>query len=303
MESSDFYFHSNRAKPLFYVKEIPVYLATLLTVLQVVFLIVGAFVGVVKWAEFAAFSSTHVLGGEVWRICTYVLVNTISLGFLLGTVMLFIIGKQLEEIFGRKGFGVLYLLGVLIPPAVAILAAVLTRTPVIMAGPNIVHFCLFLGLAFFQPNAFMFVCWLKMKWLATAFFALVILAMIQSNAYVELAGFLAACTATYIWLRKCGLSPRFEKLEEALKSTRPQPEAKPRLKTVEGRKSSKKNPKQYYEPKIRPRAEIDREHPAVVEIDALLEKISRHGVGSLTEEEKKALDKASAELKDKDNRR
>ena len=58
-----------------------------------------------------------------------------------------------------------------------------------------------------------------------------------------------------------------------------------------------------YEPKLRPRAELDKEHPAVVEIDALLDKISRDGFGSLSGEEKKLLDLASAELKAKDQRR
>ncbi len=58
-----------------------------------------------------------------------------------------------------------------------------------------------------------------------------------------------------------------------------------------------------YEPKLRPRVELDREHPAVIETDALLDKISREGFGSLTPEEKLALDRASAELKAKDRRR
>lgn len=61
-------------------------------------------------------------------------------------------------------------------------------------------------------------------------------------------------------------------------------------------------PRKKYEPKIRPKPEIDREHPAVVEIDALLEKISKEGFASLTAEEKQALDRASAELKEKDKR-
>ena len=67
-------------------------------------------------------------------------------------------------------------------------------------------------------------------------------------------------------------------------------------------KRAKPTAKQKYQPKIKPRAELDREHPAVVEIDALLDKISREGFGSLTDDEKKALDRASSELKDKDKR-
>lgn len=61
--------------------------------------------------------------------------------------------------------------------------------------------------------------------------------------------------------------------------------------------------KKKYDPKLKPRTELDREHPAVVEIDQLLEKISREGFGSLSETERVLLERASMELKEKDRRR
>jgi len=54
-------------------------------------------------------------------------------------------------------------------------------------------------------------------------------------------------------------------------------------------------------PKLRPRVELD-EIPAVMEIDSLLDKISREGIDSLTDEERLALDRTSAELKERSRR-
>jgi len=54
-------------------------------------------------------------------------------------------------------------------------------------------------------------------------------------------------------------------------------------------------------PKLRPRVELD-EIPAVMEINSLLDKISREGINSLTDEERQALDRTSAALKERTRR-
>lgn len=279
------------------------YLATLLTVMHILFLIVSATVGV-QWLDVTACSAEKVLHGQVWRLGTYILFHSSNAWFILEMLFLFIWGIELESSFGRRAFAWLYALTVLVPAVVAVVYTKLATpmVPLPLAGTNIVHFCPFLAIAFCRPDTPTILPLLKLKWLASAFFAVQCLGYIQDRYMIGLWAFLAACITTYIALRKFGLSPRFAGIADAIKPKWPQPKQKPKFKAIDGGKSSKKSPKQYYEPKIRPRAEIDREHPAVVEIDALLEKISRLGFGSLTEEEKKALDKASNELKDKDRR-
>lgn len=297
MNRSDLYFHSNQTRPYFYFQGIPVYLTTLLTVGHVVALLLFVFLPV--WPEYASFESSLVGQWELWRLGTYISVHMVDLNFAIEMVFLFIMGRQLEEIFGRRSLGLLYLLGTLVPSAVAMLAWWILKVPTVLAGTRIVHFCLMLGLAFFQPNASMFVCWLKLKWVTAVIFAIYCLQYLQIRDFVSLAAFVAACAATYFWLRRCGLTPRFAGLAEAIGDRFPK---RPKLKALPGGKQTGKSGGTFYEPKIRPKPEIDREHPAVVEIDALLEKISREGFGSLSPEEKKALDRASAELKDKDKR-
>ena len=56
-----------------------------------------------------------------------------------------------------------------------------------------------------------------------------------------------------------------------------------------------------FQPKLRPRVELD-ETPAVMEIDPLLDKISRDGIDSLTNEERQTLARTSAALKERSRR-
>jgi hypothetical protein len=55
-----------------------------------------------------------------------------------------------------------------------------------------------------------------------------------------------------------------------------------------------------YEKKMLPRPALSEERRAVEKIDAILEKISRSGVESLDEWERKELERASKELKRQD---
>jgi len=297
MNRSDLYFHSNQSKPYFYFRGIPVYMTTLLLVAHVVALLVSVILPI--WPEYAAFDPSLIAGFEIWRMVSYVFVHMVDISFAIDMVFLFLMGRQLEEVFGRRAFGLLYLLATLVPAAVAMLGWWIFKSQVILVGTRIPHFCVMLGLAFFQPNASMFVSWLKLKWIAAVVFAIYCLQYLQFRAFVPLSGFVAACAGTYFWLRYCGLSPRFEVVAEAFAERFPK---RPQLRALPNAKQGKQADGKFYEPKIRPKPEIDREHPAVVEIDALLEKISKEGFGSLTAEEKQALDRASAELKEKDKR-
>ena len=64
--------------------------------------------------------------------------------------------------------------------------------------------------------------------------------------------------------------------------------------------SGVRDPGLIYEPKIVPRPELRQDRNAVLNIDAILEKISRSGLDSLTADERKQLDRASTELKRQD---
>ncbi len=303
MDQTNFYFHSNQARPFFHAGGMPVYLTTILVAVHVLAIVLSVALPEVLF-EGIIFETSRVASGEIWRLVTYILFHPISLMMVLDVLFLFFCGRQLEEMFGPKNFGILYALVVVVPALVLWCGYGATMTNYALMGTQWPHFMLLLSVAFVQPNAYMFVCWLKLKWLALAYFVVEILSNLQQREYMMLTAYVLTCAVTYFWLRRCGLGARFDGVLERLGDFKPKLfERKPKLRVLEGGRPRSVNPSTYYEPKIKPRPELDREHPAVIEIDALLDKISREGFGSLTEEEKKALDRASAELKDKDQRR
>ena len=109
-------------------------------------------------------------------------------------------------------------------------------------------------------------------------------------------------------LRSHGLPQRFEAIKEALENALPARKAKipagpPRAATRPSRSSGNgaaSSPSKYYEPKIKPKADLAPERKAVEEVDAILDKIARSGMDSLTAAEKAALQKASSRLNDTD---
>jgi membrane associated rhomboid family serine protease len=303
MDQTNFHFHSNQARPFFHVAGTPVYLTTILVAVHILAIILSVILPRVIYVG-VAFESGRVASGEIWRVASYILCHPISIWMVLDIVFLFFCGRQLEEMFGPKAFGALYALAVLVPALVLWSAYAITKNSYVLQGTHWPHFMLLLSVAFLQPDASFFVSWLKLKWVVLAFFVVEILSYLQSRQYVMVLAYVTTCAVAYIWLRRCGLGPRFTGVLEKLGDFKPRlPERKPKLKVLDGGRPRAVNPSTYYEPKIKPRPELDREHPAVVEIDAVLDKISREGFGSLTDEEKKALDRASAELKDKDKRR
>ena len=56
------------------------------------------------WLGWLTFESAAVLGGDVWRILTYGLVNPPSLGFVIDMAMISWFGREVERVYGRNSF-------------------------------------------------------------------------------------------------------------------------------------------------------------------------------------------------------
>jgi membrane associated rhomboid family serine protease len=286
---------SAKSRPLFYIGEFPVHLYTLLIGIHVALLLVSV---AVPDKVFSALhlSLPHLLEGQVWRVVTYAFINPISIWFILNMMFLYGCGKAMEEEYGTRFFSLLYAMGVLLPAVVMVLVALVIGAGTVNPYTFSTHWFLLLAFAFLHPDAGFFIPALKLKWVTLAFFVITILSLLQNRRVAELAAYLAVSGATYWLMRRHGLQSRFRRLGEAVSARMPRRLQGGESNSGRGKKTAK------YEPKLKPRAEIDREHPAVIEVDAVLEKISREGFGSLTEKEKQALDRASRELKEKDQR-
>ncbi len=316
-------------RPLFYVGNLPVHVTTLLLAIHTAVMVGLAIGGERAWragVELFGFYPDDVLEqGKIWQPASYVLLTFPSFGSAIGLVLFFLFSRPVEGFFGPGVFVKLYAFLAVIPALLLLLVdaaaargfgAPFMQGP--MAGPSIVHTCVFLAFAFLYPGA-VFLFGLLAKWIATFFVGLHTLVLLFSRDWPGLLMLWSSIVLTYSLLRSEGLTSRFPALEASLGRILPSRETR-------GRKRSKKrlrvvNPEDLKEeatgapgapgvkaaPRSGGRAALPSRRTARREraseratessgIDDLLEKISRDGIQSLTEEERRKLERASSRL-------
>lgn len=306
------------AQPLARINGYPIYLSTAIVGVLSVMMVVCAFGGSAVMERLGFFPGLPDTEWELWRWVSYPAVALPSIWFVIEMFLLFRFGGELERIFGRKAFIRLMAGLVLMPPLLLTLAnwalppalwsAASRMRP--LAGTEMSGFCVFLGFALLYPGAVFFssLPWLTAKVVAPIFLVIQVLQFIARGDRAGLVLFLANCVLTYAVLRHAGLSPRFEAITGALREAMPQRLAlpgaaqSPSQANLPGsprrRVVADKSPAGTYQPKIKPREDLYPEKKAVREIDQLLDKIGREGLASLTPEEREALQRASAKLKE-----
>lgn len=293
------------SQPLGHFKGYPVYLATVLVAVHVLSMLIGVaspqtFIQGMMFAP-GWFGSW----AEIWRWVTYVFVQQPSIWFILEMFFMFRFGIEIEKVFGRRALAKLYAGLVLLPPLLVTLAYLATGGPGYpLAGTGFSHFCLFLGICMLYPGALMFcsIPWLTLKVAGSLLLGIYILMDLAARSFGHLGLMLANVVLTYIILRQAGLTPRFEAIQDALRNALPSPKPKAQPSRLTGGASPKasSSSSRYYEPKIKPKPDLAPERKAVEEVDAILDKIARSGMESLTAAEKAALQNASSRLKDTD---
>lgn len=225
------------------------------------------------------FSSDEVLSGQVWRIFTYGLFNAPSLGFALDMLMLFWFGRELERFFGRKVFGQLYG-GIYLLPTL-ILTAIGALYPSGRLGqPGAL--ALFIGFATQFPSMPVFFMLLA-KWAAFILVGIFTLVHIAARDWVSLILLWSTCGYAHLFIRyQQGLFqlPRLSLFRR-----------KPRLRVLPDLPA----PARRREPTA-PAAASGNTAESMAEIDALLDKIAKSGIGSLTARERAKLESAREDL-------
>ncbi len=297
------------SQPLGYFKGHAVFLATALVALHVAAMLLGV-LSPQGLGEALSFAPGQ-LGswGQVWRWATYAFVHQPSIGFLLEMFFLYRFGMEIEKVFGRRTLAVLYGGLVLLPPLLVSLSYGVSGGPgYFLSGTGFSHFCLFLGICLLYPGALMFCSlpWLTLKLAGSLLLGIYVLGDLASREWMSLGLLLANVVLTYVVLRRAGLSPRFAALEEAVRGALPQARAAAPSRRGSGSRGAgggrpgKEAAARYYEPKLKPKADLAPERKAVEDVDLILEKIARSGMGSLTAAETAALQQASSRLKDTD---
>lgn len=265
--------NSGNTSPLTWVGSFPVYASTVLAAVHAAMMVVTALfmasgAGAMIFKTFG-FSSSSVLGGfAAWQFVTYAFVHPPDLWFLLELYLLVVFGKEIESFLGRTAFLKLYAILLLLPPLVLTVAA-LAGFPSVYAGSSALHFGVFIAFATLYPTARIFFS-IQARWIALALLAISALQCLAYSQTTDLGVLLLDAAAAFAAIKYLSGTWVIEL-----------PARNSRLRVVE--------------PAREPRQAVP-----IASIDAILEKISKSGMGSLTAKERAQLERARTELLEKD---
>jgi hypothetical protein len=273
---------SDDYQPVTWVGRHPVHVTTLLvaihTLLMVAACLLSAF-GAAAFLGYLVFDSAQVIGlGRVWQIATYAFVHlpysgSALLWFAVEMYMLFAFGRELERFLGRRAFILFYLLLLWVPTFFLTIAGLWVRLG--LAGSAAIHFGIFIAFATIYPNVEMFLR-IQMKWVALIFVAIGVLAALANHDWASLIVLLATIVTAVAFVRLRGAGPEMEWWNTFKSRWQPKPKFHVVPRTTSHR-----------------HVEPENIHES---IDPVLEKISKHGMNSLTASERRALDRARNRL-------
>lgn len=269
--------NTGNTSPLLWAGSFPVYSSTLIAAVHAVTMVATALAmaaGAEWLIQSLQFSSSAVRGQlALWEFVTYAFVHSpTNLLFLLELYMLVVFGRQIEQFLGRNAFLAIYAVLLLLPPLALTLAS-FAGISSIYSGSGALHFAVFVAFATLYPSAEIFFG-IQARWVAICLVAFSVLQSLALRDQIGLGVTVLECGAAFLmvrWMRGGGFLPEW-------RSWRP---ARPA-------------PKLYV---------VKRPDEEDSSIDAILEKISRSGMSSLTVRERNKLEKAREELLEKDRNR
>jgi len=222
------------------------------------------------------FDSAEVLSrGQLWRVVTYAFVHSPSglLWFAVEMYMLFVFGREVERFLGQRAYILLYCI-LLVAPTLVLTIWGLWQ-PVGLAGSPALHFGIFVAFATIYPRVELFLR-IMAKWVALILAAIYTLQLLAYHAWADLAVVWISIGAAFLFVELRGAGPEMVWLENF--KARMQP--KPKFHVVQ--KSSTRR--------------VADSEDVYASVDPILDKIAKSGIGSLTESERQALDRARNRL-------
>ncbi len=277
-------FRIGEEEPLFHLGEFPVRLITLLVALHSAAMVAATLLlasGHEVLLDSLKYKSADVARGEVWRVFTYAFVAGPSVWFLLEMLMLYYFGREVERGLGWKRFAILYAGLILLAPLLLQAVSVSGRLQS-FAGAQEVNFAIFAAFTAMHPGA-QFFFGVAARWVFAGLLAISALQDLADHQPSRVLVLVASNLLAVVLMKRAGFNePLFGlsqwwRLPDFLKP-------RPRFSVVEGGKS----PSSAKQNGQKPRAVVDPEE----EMDRLLEKISRKGIGSLSAEERNSLEQA-----------
>jgi membrane associated rhomboid family serine protease len=274
------YGSSEEHQPVTYLRGYPIYAAHFIVLVYSVSMVVTAILGPSGAFLFAwlPFNNAAVWKGEIWRIFTYGMVNVPSIPFVVDMLMIVWFGRDVEKLIGRRKFLGLYAGIYLLPPL--LLTTVTPWLPATHQG-EFGALAIFVAFATFYPGVPLMFNVLA-KWAAIILVGIFTLMALAARNWSWL---------TMIWVAN-GFAFAFTRYQQG-HFTLPKlrfPTRKPNLRVLPDLPA--KNT-----PSARP------PENSMAEVDALLDKIARSGIASLTAKERAKLDAARDDLKKKTSSR
>jgi membrane associated rhomboid family serine protease len=280
-----FYERSEDYRPLFWLQGRPIYVNTLVFLLNILAFVATAlsvsFLGsvVIEWISLDTYDVLH---GKVWQLFTYITFlpteqNAIAFIFAMG--FLYHFGQQVEEFVGRKVYLYLYAAIVLIPSVLLCLVSLVWQ-PFIYLGGYPIIFGVFVAFATIYPSVPINIWFVNLSAKGWAYVLLGVLTVtyIAWHDWIGMCALWCDAAIGYFGLRLIGAGRGMTWLTDWLDERRTERLARQRnFKVLEEKKASES-------------------------IDAILEKISKRGVGSLDSRERAILERARTNLLKRDQR-
>ncbi len=276
-------------RPLFWLGGRPIYANTLLVIAHVLSFVVCAicvsFVGLEAVAYALTLLPANIWHGQVWRLVSYVAFSPsfFTQGpfmFLWSMLILYFCGREIEQFIGRRSYLGLYVALVLVPALLLCLVGPpLHLAPLGYLNCGEVIFGIFVAFATIYPGA-MPSMWITIPvWvLAWIFFGLYMLLDFAFHEYTAMFMLAASSGVGYLAMRWLGAGRGLNWLTDWMETRRAERLArKHQIKVITEKKSAES-------------------------IDAILDKISKQGVNSLTSSERAALERVRTKLIDRDRR-
>src|SRR5213078_4743755 len=265
---------SDDYRPVAWMGRYPVDVTTMLVVLHVAVAILTAVLvafGASSVVAFLQFDSAEVwYGGQVWRLLTYAFVHAPSglLWFAIEMYMLFVFGREVERFIGRRAYIVLYLVLLIAPTAVLTIWGLWQRSA--LAGSPALHFGIFVAFATIYPRVELFLR-IMAKWIALILAGVYTFQLLAYHAWTDLAVVWTSIGAAFLFIELRGAGPELVWWNNVKARFGPKPKLHVVQKSVSRRAVE---PDDLY-----------------ASIDPILDKISKSGIGSLTANERRLLNR------------
>src|SRR5205809_1623694 len=264
---------SDDYRPVAWMGRYPVDVTTMLVGLHVAVAIFTAIlyaIGVAPILAYLQFDSAAVWSGQVWRLFTYAFVHAPSalLWFAVEMYMLFVFGREVERFIGRRAYFVLYLILLIAPAAVLTAWGLWQRSA--LAGSPALHFVIFVSFATIYPRVELFLR-IMAKWIALILAGVYTFQLLAYHAWTDLAVVWTSIGAAFLFIELRGAGPELVWWNNVKARFGPKPKLHVVQKSVSRRAVE---PDDLY-----------------ASIDPILDKISKSGIGSLTANERRLLNR------------